>query len=74
MAKELQSERIGIRFTPTEARMLAELSELVGLNMTDVVRQAIRREYAERVGTPPRLAKRAKPKRAAARKRGDANA
>lgn len=48
--KELQSERIGIRFTPSESAMLAELSMLTGLGMTDIIRQAIRREYAERSG------------------------
>ncbi|MEO7035595.1 MAG: hypothetical protein ABI548_16845 [Polyangiaceae bacterium] len=53
MVKERQTERIGIRFTPGEARMLAELSELTGMGMTDIVRQAIRREYAERIGERP---------------------
>lgn len=33
--------------------MLAELSERTGLSMTDVIRQAIRREHAERVGELP---------------------
>lgn len=33
--------------------MLAELSEKTGLNMTDMIRQAIRREHAERIGEPP---------------------
>lgn len=51
MVKELQTERIGIRFTPSEARMLEELSELTGMGMTDIVRQAIRREYSEKIGT-----------------------
>jgi hypothetical protein len=53
MVREQQSERIGIRFTPSEAKMLAELSERTGLSMTDVIRQAIRREHAERVGELP---------------------
>jgi len=53
MVKERQTERIGIRFTPSEARMLSELSDLTGMGMTDIVRQAIRREYAERIGAPP---------------------
>lgn len=47
MVKEQQTERIGIRFTPSEARMLEELSEASGMSMTDVVREAIRRAYAE---------------------------
>jgi hypothetical protein len=50
MVKERQTERAAMRFTPTESRMLEELSELTGLSRTDVVRQAIRREYAERIG------------------------
>ena len=55
MAKEQQTERTAMRFTPTEARMLEELSELTGMTKTDIVRQAIRREYAERIGAPPRV-------------------
>jgi hypothetical protein len=49
---ERQTERIAVRLTPTEAKMLAELSERTGLNLTDMVRQAIRREHAERFGEP----------------------
>lgn len=62
MVKEQQSERLGVRVTPTEVQMLGELSELTGLGMTDVIRQAIRREYAEKFGRPL-PAKRRKPKR-----------
>ena len=50
MVKEKQTERIGLRVTPSEARMLAELSEKIGLSMSDVLRLAIRREYAEHFG------------------------
>lgn len=57
MVKERQTERTAMRFTPSEVQMLEELSELTGLTKTDVVRQAIRREYAERIGAP------SKPKR-----------
>lgn len=59
---ERQTERIAIRLTPTEARMLEELSERTGLNKTDMVRQAIRREHAERIGETP-TQKRPRPKR-----------
>ncbi len=59
MAKEQQTERTAMRFTPTEARMLDELSELTGMTKTDIVRQAIRREYGEKVGALPKV-KRAK--------------
>lgn len=62
MVKEQQTERLGVRVTPTEVQMLSELSTLTGLGMTDVIRQAIRREYAERFGRPLPLAKR-KPKK-----------
>jgi len=58
MARERQTERLGIRFTPSEARMLEELSEVTGLTMSNVVRQAIRREYLERFGALPRSKKR----------------
>lgn len=47
MAKEKQTERAAIRFTPTEARMLTELAELTGMTKTNIVRQAIRREYTD---------------------------
>ena len=47
---ERQTERIAIRLTPTESKMLQELSDLTGLNLTDFLRQAIRKEHAERFG------------------------
>jgi uncharacterized protein (DUF1778 family) len=47
---ERQTERVAIRVTPTEARMLTELVDLTGLNLTDFLRQAIRREHAARFG------------------------
>jgi predicted DNA-binding protein len=50
MVKAQQTERMGIRLTPGEAKMLEALSEATGLTMSNVVRQAIRREYAERFG------------------------
>lgn len=54
MVKEPQTERLGIRITKSEARMLEQLSETTGLSMSDVVRMAIRREYAERIGKAPK--------------------
>lgn len=57
MPPEPQSERVAIRITPTEFEMLVELSTITGLNYTDFLRQAIRREFNERVvplmGSPP---------------------
>jgi uncharacterized protein (DUF1778 family) len=52
MGKEQQTERVGLRLTPSEVRMLAAVSEATGQTMTNVVRQAIRREYSERFGKP----------------------
>jgi hypothetical protein len=62
MAKERQTERTAMRFTPTEARMLDELSERTGLSKTDVVRQAIRREHAERFGAHSVAKRKPKPR------------
>jgi len=57
MPPEPQSERIAIRITPTEYEMLVELSTITGQNFTDFLRQAIRREFNERIaplmGGPP---------------------
>lgn len=53
MVAERQTERVAIRLTPTEATMLEELTEKTGLNKTDFLRQAIRREYADRIGERP---------------------
>lgn len=60
MVKELQTERAAMRFTPSEARMLDELSELTGMSKTDIVRQAIRREYSERIGEQPKAKRKTK--------------
>src|SRR5690349_5856382 len=59
MPKEQQTERVGMRFTPSEVAMLEALSEATGLTMSNVVRQAVRREYAERFGS---AAPKSKPK------------
>jgi hypothetical protein len=50
MPKEQQTERLGLRITKSEVRMLEELAEATGLSMSDVVRMAIRREHKQRVG------------------------
>ena len=54
MVKEQQTERLGLRVTRSEAKMLAELSEVTGLSMSDVVRLAIRREHSERFAAAPK--------------------
>lgn len=50
MVKEQQTERMNLRLTPSEVEMVQALSEATGLTMTNVIRQAVRREYAERFG------------------------
>ena len=60
VVRERQSERLGLRISPSEADMLRWLSETTGLSMSDVVRQLIRRTYSERFGE---LSRAKKPKR-----------
>jgi hypothetical protein len=43
-----RTARIGLRLTPEESRVVAELAEETGLSASDVVRQALRLAYAER--------------------------
>lgn len=47
---ERQSERVALRITPTEARMLRALVERSGLNVTDYVRTLVRAEHARVFG------------------------
>jgi hypothetical protein len=61
MAKEAQTERLGLRVAPSELKMLEALSEGAGLSMSNVIRQLVRREYAEKFGELPRPAR--KPRR-----------
>lgn len=49
-----RSERIGIRLTPEEARVVSELADETGLSASDVVRQALRLAYAERFKAKPK--------------------
>lgn len=37
---------LGVRLSTTELRMVEEMSEATGLSLSDIVRQAIRKEYA----------------------------
>lgn len=60
MVKEQQTERMNLRLTPSEVEMLQALSEVTGMTMTNVIRQAVRREYSERFGS---TAPKPKPKR-----------
>ena len=55
MSPEDRTERMTIRFSPTERAMIEALSERTGLTQADVVRQTIRRAYEEAFGdVPPR--------------------
>lgn len=47
---ERQSERVALRITPTEARMLRDLVERSGFNTTDYVRTLIRAEHGRTFG------------------------
>lgn len=55
--KEQQTERICIRITPTDVKMLDILSETTGLSVTNVTRQAVRREYAAQITLSPKIAR-----------------
>jgi hypothetical protein len=57
MVQGKRTDRIGLRLTPEEARVVAEVSDETGLSASDVVRQAIRLAHAERF-KPPAKAKR----------------
>jgi len=63
MVKEQQTERLGLRLTPSEIEMLERLTEVTGLSMSNVIRQAIRREYSDRFGALPSAKPKPKTKR-----------
>jgi hypothetical protein len=48
MVKGKRSERVALRLTTEEARVVAEVSDETGLSVSDVVRQALRKAYAEK--------------------------
>jgi hypothetical protein len=48
MVRGDKTERIALRLSADEARVVAELSAETGLSISDVVRQAIRTAHAER--------------------------
>jgi hypothetical protein len=61
-----------MRMGETEGRMLDELGARMGLNRADVIRQGIRKLYAEVIGetSAPKRASKAKRKSKAASKKG----
>lgn len=48
MAAQERTERIALRLTPEESAVVNAIADESGLSVSDVVRQAIRRAYAER--------------------------
>jgi hypothetical protein len=44
----MRTERLGIRVEPEVRKMLDELAAATGLSISDVIRQAVRREHGER--------------------------
>jgi len=54
ITRERKTRQTCMRITPTEKRMLEELSRTTGLTMADVLRQAVRREHALSFGKAPR--------------------
>ena len=57
----VRTSLLTVRVTAEEMEMAKELAELDGISASDLVRQFIRRAYAERVGqTKPRPPKRPK--------------
>lgn len=53
-----RSERLNVRFSADEARMLKAVAALAGLTASDIVRTLIRREYRATIGETSRATKR----------------
>ena len=51
MVTEERTERIALRASPTEVAMLRQLSDEEGVSVSDYIRLAVRRAYAEKHGT-----------------------
>jgi hypothetical protein len=58
MATEPRDKQFLMRITETESRMIELLAEHTGLSRADVVRQLVRREYAQVLGDAPKKRKR----------------
>jgi hypothetical protein len=52
-----RTQRIGLRLTPEEAAVVAEVAEETGLSASDIVRQALRIAYADRFKAPAKTRK-----------------
>ena len=51
MTERLRSKNVNIRMTDLEFALLEELADAIGMSMSDVVRQLIRREHSTRMPT-----------------------
>lgn len=58
MSPVARNERFEVRFTESERAMLEALAERDGLSAGDIVRQLVRRAYAEVFGDKPPKRKR----------------
>jgi hypothetical protein len=58
MVRGDKTARLALRLTDDEALAVAQISEETGLSASDVVRQAIRKAYAERFPTTAKKRKR----------------
>jgi predicted DNA-binding protein len=58
MVREQLTKGLNLRISPTEMEMLDALSEATGLPKGAVVRQLIRKEYQQVVGSTPAAVKR----------------
>lgn len=53
VSRRTRSSIIKLRAFPEEVTMLRDLAETTGLSQSDVIRQLIRREHAEKLGEQP---------------------
>jgi hypothetical protein len=49
MTRGDRTERLALRLTPDEARVVSEVAAELGLTVSDAVRLAIRKAYADRL-------------------------
>jgi antitoxin component of RelBE/YafQ-DinJ toxin-antitoxin module len=54
MTRGERTERLAIRLTPDEARVVSEVAAEMGLTVSDAVRLAIRKAYADRMKPKPK--------------------
>jgi hypothetical protein len=52
MVRVERSERVALRMSEAEARVVSEVSAETGLSVSDVIRQALRKAYAEKFTAP----------------------